>query len=276
MTPATKQTRQAPPAQPPNQAQSATVNPVLRGCKTRFQGGVYATFGVGANGTTSGGAQAMPYWCDPPIPIDTQAMGISAIGVNVIERDGVKHIIDWVGEEFYPYPCDFAEEVIRLGLSRRLPVTLDMSQLTANSRIMLVHRKGFIRNFEEYYRAMPWMPQDWRCHFNHPEHMDEGRVPHNGKGSPVMCAGLWWCDIDFNDSAEHAQRQPFRGLNPVRRNGANGYTFICGERPYDITPQYSPAIIGSFPISALHVVQAADVAADVAAQTRLPVLVTNA
>ena len=74
------------------------------------------------------------------------ALGLSPIGVQLVERDGVWHILDWIGSEHYPNVADFLEEVRRFGLSRRLAKTVDFSKLTERSKILVgfVHGTPFM------------------------------------------------------------------------------------------------------------------------------------
>jgi hypothetical protein len=76
-----------------------------------------------------------------PVMIDPDALGISPIGVHWIQRNGVWHLIDWIGEEHYPTAEEFLMEAERLGISRRLPRTLDWSRLCEESRLLVVHRR---------------------------------------------------------------------------------------------------------------------------------------
>lgn len=80
----------------------------------------------------------------------------SKVGVELVERGGVVHVIDWVGEQHYPAVTDFLEEGRVLGFSRRISSTLDLSRLTAESRILVVHACGLVVNHEV---LRPFIPE---------------------------------------------------------------------------------------------------------------------
>lgn len=134
-----------------------------RGCGYRIRGGVYWESHIPrlvTAGEMSMGLEDLPdpvdvqqFVLDPPIPIDLQRMGMIALGVKAIVRDGVTHIIDWIGEAHYATKGAFLEEVGRLGVSRRLPVTFPFGQLTNESRLLCVHRKGI-----PYSQGTQWKP----------------------------------------------------------------------------------------------------------------------
>jgi hypothetical protein len=103
---------------------------MIRGCGTRKRGGIYAETMMGEDG--------LPLECflyDPPKPI----MIDHSLGVELIENDGVFHILDAVGREHYPYPSDFIEEVRNKGASRRIPRTVQFEKLSRESKMLLAH-----------------------------------------------------------------------------------------------------------------------------------------
>lgn len=111
------------------------LRPGERLCGFRLVGGIYWTTDVEG--------RAVDYILANPVNIDPAALGISPIGVTMIERpvgSGQWHLIDWVGESHYPTVESFISEVNRMGLSRRMPRSLDFSRLDEDSRIILVHR----------------------------------------------------------------------------------------------------------------------------------------
>lgn len=114
-----------------------------RRCGFRIAGGVYLQFDVRGHVDAERYPELTQYVMRPEIPVDVQALGISPVGVTMIERNGIHHIIDWVGEQHYATPEEFMDEVLRMGLSRRVPHTLDLGLLCEDSRLMLVHRLGW-------------------------------------------------------------------------------------------------------------------------------------
>ena len=108
---------------------------------------------------------------------DPARLGLASVGVTLIERDGVTHVIDIVGREHYPTVASFIDEARRLGISRRAPRTIDFDQITPASRLLLAHAHADIANAPEF-------PCEERC----PCHVAEHLVPGFGD----MCARLWW------------------------------------------------------------------------------------
>ena len=108
-----------------------------RRCGYRLAGAIYVAFARREDD------DLLRYAIHPSIPVDPAQFGISPIGVTVLERNGVHHIIDWIGEEHYPTPESFMEEVARMGLSRRVPRNMDFGLLNEDSRVLCVHRRDW-------------------------------------------------------------------------------------------------------------------------------------
>lgn len=83
---------------------------------------------------------------DPPMPIDPVQYGLSAQGIKVIDIKGTRHILDQVGATHYPEVCDFIEEARHMGISRKIPLTADVTGLSSGSTLMLVHSRANIKN----------------------------------------------------------------------------------------------------------------------------------
>lgn len=144
-----------------------------RGCGYRQLGGAYFAVPLGP-----GGRPVEEFLIDPPVVIDDPArLGLASVGVTLIERDGITHVLDIVGREHYPTVASFVEEVRRLGVSRRAPRTIDFQRITTASRLLLAHQHADIANAVEF-------PTDARC----PCHVGE----HLAAGYAEMCARLWW------------------------------------------------------------------------------------
>jgi hypothetical protein len=96
----------------------------------------------------------------------------------LIQIGSTWHIFDIVGEQHYPLPADFVEEVRQVGsISRRLPGGLDYSRLTQDSRLFLIHHKAIFTNYLDFPLIDP-------C----PKGIHQDPLPE-------MCAGLWWQDL---------------------------------------------------------------------------------
>lgn len=218
--------------------------PAERGCGRRKQGGVYAECGL-----SEGGRPVEDYLFDPPIllPID---LDIAPLGVQLIERNGVTHIVDWIGTEYYPNVADFVEEVRQFGLSRRLPKNLDFGRITKQSRILLIHARAWINNVDEY----GW----WECLTERQDHEPETMVPGLAALPPAQrcCSGIWWYDLQ-----PESDTTPASPLNPrIVNRHMPSFTYLAKLRPPGVKPLYMPAFFAAFPMSRLVVVDGADAA----------------
>jgi hypothetical protein len=99
-----------------------------RGCGYRQPGGAYFAVPLGP-----GGRSVEELLIDPPVVIEHPAcLGLASVGVTLIKRDGVTHVLDVVGREHHPSVASFIDEMRRLGVSRRAPRTLDGMDVAAS------------------------------------------------------------------------------------------------------------------------------------------------
>lgn len=144
-----------------------------RGCGYRQRGGAYFAVPLGP-----GGRPVEEFLIDPPVVIDdTARLGLASVGVTLIKRDGVTHVLDIVGREHYSIVASFVEEARRMGISRRAPRTIDFARITLASRLLLAHAHADVANAVEF-------PCEGRC----PCYVGE----HLAAGFTDMCARLWW------------------------------------------------------------------------------------
>jgi hypothetical protein len=145
-----------------------------RGCGYRQPGGAYFAVPV-----APGGRPVEEFLIDPPVVIEDAAAryGLTSVGVGVWERDGVTHVVDIVGHEHYPTVASFVDEARRLGVSRRAPRTLDFSQITSQSCLLLAHAHADVANAADF-------ATDAAC----PCHIEEHLAPEFAG----MCVRLWW------------------------------------------------------------------------------------
>jgi hypothetical protein len=203
----------------------------LRGCgDSRIQGGVYLECGVGPNGLP---LETFVY--DPPIPYTSR----NARGVFLENVAGVTHVIDEVSYESYPYPSDIIEEVRKHGLSRKVSPDVISSALTPESRIMLVHRRGILANAKAFKTCFDEERLAGRCNLfslhSRRDHLDDPSAP----------------------CTRHTYALAAKGDNPVRRfTGSTCYSVVPFKQPAKREPSYSSAIIASFPITFISVIQA--------------------
>ena len=126
---------------------------VVRGCGTRQPGGVYLVSALG-----EGGVPLRDCVVDPPVAVDASAAGLSPQGMTLGRGSGGRIVVlDWVGQEAYPNPADFVEEVALFGSSRRVPVNFDFASLGPGARHVLLHPRAVLANHQWLlgHRA-PW------------------------------------------------------------------------------------------------------------------------
>jgi len=155
---------------------------VKRGCGLRKGGGAYMECG-----TSPFGRPVEYFLLCPPRMVNPKEFGLTARGVQLVEYDGLWHVMDWVGAEHYPHVADFVEEVRRYGASRRLQKDLDFSKLTDGSRMILLHPQA-------------WIDEPRPFHMNrlrgHALNQKWDYCPKDLAHDPEeTCAGLWWEDV---------------------------------------------------------------------------------
>ena len=135
------------------------ITKITRGCGTREPGGLYACCG-----TSPYGKPIEEFLIDPPMPFKGKPFRAPVTK----EKDDVKHLIIWVGEQFYPYCPDFIEETRRYGASRRIPFTKDFDFegfVPFKSRMYFIHPRAIITN-EDCFEKVDMCPK------NKPEHLE--------------------------------------------------------------------------------------------------------
>lgn len=247
------------------QNKTQTIASNRRGCGLRKSGGVYAECRL-----VKGGNPIEDYLMDPPQAVNAQALGLSNIGVHLIEVAGTWHIFDIVGAEHYPNVADYIEETRHMGASRRLSRTLDFSKLTPTSKLVLLHRRGNIANFADYYAAIQAslvsqaavktsLESHWRCPKAIPAHIWQATPPAS------MCAGLYWCDVENGEALAVSEQRPSPRvglactgrdsiLKPVIRN-LPSLSYTAWARPADIAANYQLAIFMVLPITHLAIIR---------------------
>ncbi len=201
--------------------------PVERGCGRRVHGGIYAECG-----TAPGGRPIEDFIVDPPVPI---ARPLAAIGVQLVERAGVWHVLDLIGRAHYPNVADFIEEARRFGASRRLPKTLDFAKLGPESRLLLAHARAILA---------PSAVAIYRPDGTDPHPCPRGIAAHEMPDGPApMCAGLWWHDVEGGNRLDGALVDPcdverllpsltYLGRSPALAESLRGYAVgLCLSLP---------------------------------------------
>jgi len=219
---------------------SDVIGSVDRGCGRRVQGGIYAECGTSRNGKP-----VEAFLLCPPIVVDNKALGLTPVGVKVIEDkigDLVVHNVwDWIGSVYYPNVADFVEEVRRFGMSRRLPRTLDYGKLNSDSRMYLLHSRAYINEPIPYHteriggRALGY---DWAwCPLGRHDQHDQS-----------TCAGLWWEDLRGEKKKDGRIVERFRP----------SFAYTGALPPHRATPNCTLAVFAAFPIYRLAIVRADD------------------
>jgi hypothetical protein len=162
--------------------------PVRRGCGSRKAGGVYLETGL-----VAGGSPIEAFLYDPPLLNVEKGWLLPHRTPILFEHGGIWHVVIWVGEEYYPSPWDYIEEVRVAGSSRRVPATFDFGKLGPGSRQYFVHAGASVQVLPEVSSAV-WdpcfPPMDTHC----PKGRLEGHVhvelhPPVDPNEPV-CLGL--------------------------------------------------------------------------------------
>lgn len=220
---------------------------MTRGCGKRQSGGVYIEVG------TSGDGEGYPvehFLTDPPVEVP-QTLDIGARGVQLIERGGVWHVLDWVGEDSYPNVADLIEEVRRFGLSRRAQKTLEFGKLTKDSRILLIHRKAVVENVAEWGSQLSKLP----C----PKAACGCAVCATAANRDHGCAKVWWLDIEDGVAVDQIGEE----VSAVRRS--------CGDTEYRgwacpsaSPPRYRAGFFLSLPVGRIAVISGEESSEDTA------------
>lgn len=209
---------------------------------SRVSGGVYIEAWVPAQpltlaphaGLRAGRRHQM--MIDPPIPVNVEEIGLQAVGVKLIQRNGVYHLMDWVGESHYPNVADFIEEASAVGVSRRVPSNLPLNLFTSASRLLLVHPRAWIDgNVSRFGRFAPVCPRT---------HTSLAAQSHR---EDEMCARRWWHDLSNGTATGAVARQVVRAC-PC----GHSYT---GYAPPQGNIERRPAIFASVPIQQIAVIR---------------------
>lgn len=214
---------------------------ITRGCGVRAQHALYACIPTGDTPIP-----IEDFILDPPLP---WASGHFR-GPRLYERnDGVTDMILWIGQEHYPYVSDFIEEARQHGISRRVPVSrqLTYSMLdSSKSRILLVHPRAIYKGAYRLSPTAPVSPPDALTPHPRPTQGDCDHPRQRG-ANDTYCAFAGWelsATVSQNghqvesDSSEYAQIQ----------TPSVGYTV---RHPLEVGSEdhWRPGIFAAFPMS---------------------------
>lgn len=240
-----------------------------RGCGTRVAGGVYL-----ATGLSKHGSPVEAFLLDPPIQITPErenALGLSDIGVTLVKRPRTEIMDVWdiVGQTNYPNVADMIEEIKHLGISRRVGTHIDFKAISPESKLIMLHRRAWVENFQDYYAQIEAENRDMAA-AGRPEMVTHLRcpwamlamagvkqrkpiLPHSEdseKNSGEMCVGLYYEDIQGGELLYDPDVPP---RTVTRSIGDTIYQ--ARKRADEIKPEYGLAIFGSFPIQRIDVIR---------------------
>jgi hypothetical protein len=207
---------------------------VVRGCgDSRVQGAVYIETGL-----SDDGLPLEAFICDPPIPYSAP----SSRGVHVKHHGDITYIIDEISFENYPYPSDFLEEVRRHGLSRKVSPDAIAGKLSENTFVMLVHRRGILKNAK---RLAPYLDDDKlksRCKifsFDHDEaHLQNPHIPCSRHTYSVAAE-------DSHNTTRTFTRD-------------TSYSVVPWKTQPRVKPEFQSAVIAKLPVTFISVITADD------------------
>lgn len=165
---------------------------------------------------------------DPMQALDPVEIGVTPIGVHLIEMNGVNHVVDIVGVQHYPAPVFFVEEMLRHGVSRRIPKTFPFEKLDpARSKLILLHKRAFVEGHDttEVY-----------C-----------RLLRHDRSDP-LCSGAWWTTVPKKLLTEDS---PANG-----GTGTKNRAKIASGEAFDVSAEtgketYSYGVLAILPIERL-------------------------
>lgn len=227
-----------------------------RGCGSRVAGGVYLECKVGGFGPP-----IEDFILDPVRPIDVKALGIPSLGQVVEKGEGGRSVIyDRVGVKHYPDAADLVEEVLTLGVSRRVSKTsFPFENLGPGSMLALIHDRGAFADAADYGLLTGFL-----C----PKKKHEAKAPYclgslyamirkakddkafsDGRVDPeVWRAKLFASYFAFagTDLSEFVSINPVVRTRPSLEYAAFGY--LTTERPL------TPAVVAAVPVTNVAVV----------------------
>ena len=204
-----------------------------RGCGDRTAGGLYLELK-----TSEHGRPLLDFLLDPPVRIGKEwekdrGITLSALGVQMFSETlpsgrVVKHIVDVIGKEHYPNLADYLEESSRLGISRKLSSRLNLSGITKESTLIMVHDKAWVGNMYDY--------PEWHCIKRINIHA-RGALPTDG----FCCSGIWWQDLEPAGTEVIRERLVNRKMP--------SFSYRAYLRPEGVNPKHERAIFAVFPLA---------------------------
>ena len=220
---------------------------------TRDAGGVYMEVGL-----SPFGSPLEDFLLDPVVFCDHKKLGLSPRQPLLVKTPaGHYDVIDWIGEQYYPNPADFLEEVRQLGLSRRLELTNELYRLlTSESRVLIVLPKAYIEPdvlAQATINNMKMIDYNWEiC----PKDQHYGKPSQNiNTIFEQPCAGWLWQRTDIGTTPILQDRYP-ENRYVEREMPAFKYKAVSSCDAFlDANPEmFKPGFVASFKIGRLAVV----------------------
>ena len=213
---------------------------IARGCgDARTAGAVYLESGLSA----SGRLELEHFLVDPPVAYQTD----QKIGVDFVQdKSGTWHVIDWVGEQHYPYPSDFLEEGRRHGFSRKISRNSQFDKLTADSRLVFVHPRAIVANAPDIH---PYLPEHRIKHHcaNYARSGDDAHI----HAPDISCTRLWYALAPANNT-----RVTNDGMLIPERQVSKDTAYVVEPLPFDAPePVFKSGIIAKLPITNISVIR---------------------
>jgi len=231
--------------------------PVMRGCGSRKKGGIYLECGL-----SEFGKPAEEFLVDPIQRINPIQFGLTAINQRMIQDpEGIYHILDWIGQDSYPNPTDWFEEVRRFGMSDRTELNQDEYALLTpfKSNVLAVHKRAWVNYSGTAARSLeaidPRVAMSADPYLYSWDYCPKGYYEHdttNPQYAPidfVCCAGVMWSDLLRFESDYHGNGRETRRIMPSFSYwGALATTFY----------EHQPGIFARFPITRIVVIKDPD------------------
>jgi hypothetical protein len=213
---------------------------VQRGCGFRTAGSIYAT----AKTSLLGAPLDYFTFCPPWVIYDINEIGLAAQGVLIREgtsygRKGIWDLWALVGAEGYPNATDFWMEASHFGFSWKVSKKSPIYLLSKKSRMIFVHSRAYIDNFEEPYKKRLGL-RDCPREIGH----------HDENEGVEMCFSLLFETIG-NSAKTDEPRKGYREF-PVNVEPPV-FRYQTGLPPAGYNPEYQTAAFVWSPIDALEV-----------------------
>ena len=216
-----------------------------------------------------GGRPLEEFLLCPPVRLSEEILdGLSRQGMHlfpqqVVSDETIYHILDWISEAHYKNVSAFLREGAAINFSRKIQPSFPFEKLSAASRYLPVHARGWIENYEEYFKYEPYtLPREMCCPLRlvHHRSVGDSRMAHGSQIIVDPCARIWMQDIEGGESA--SERAAEFGITDasiaarlVKVSLPCRAGFFGLRKPDGVEPVYAPAIIASLPIGRIAVIK---------------------